>query len=454
MGNGKAKILLMSLNTETMPHPVYPLGMACVAGALNRDGYDVVQFDLMASGGRSPVEYARQCNPDLAGISIRNVDNQEIRGTTDYISPVIDTVRDLKSALNVPVILGGSAFSLFPEEIMERTGADGGVVGAGEDVVSGLVRDILDGRIPPGPQKGSGDFSARPVRNPDILAYYLENAAVLNARTQQGCPFRCIYCTYPSLEGRRHEPVSMEIIMDDLGFLKESGARFVFVADSVINSTRDHVLSFAQALIDEKINIRWGGFFTPRGLSEEDYGLLAESGLTHVEFGTDTLCESTLNEYRKPFSVGEVIEANQAAVKNRINVCHYLIFGGPGETMQTARETMENALRLEKAVIMPFFGIRLYPCTMLLERAIEEGVVEKDRSLIKPRFYFSSGAGIDDLEKLVHEKAGNDTRWLFPEQTADLNRQMQYLRKKGKSGPLWEYAPYRNMMMDFEKNTG
>ena len=34
---------------------------------------------------------------------------------------------------------------------------------------------------------------------------YLQKGIVLNVRTKRGCPFKCIYCTTPQIEGNRDE---------------------------------------------------------------------------------------------------------------------------------------------------------------------------------------------------------------------------------------------------------
>ena len=72
-----SRVFLFSANTTMEPYPVYPLGMAVLAGALVGEGHEVHQFDFLAAGGdeerlcRELAEFA----PDLVGISLRNIDN-------------------------------------------------------------------------------------------------------------------------------------------------------------------------------------------------------------------------------------------------------------------------------------------------------------------------------------------------------------------------------------------
>ena len=47
---GMSRVLCVSGNVTTEPYPVYPLGMAVIAGALARSGHEVRQFDFLAAG--------------------------------------------------------------------------------------------------------------------------------------------------------------------------------------------------------------------------------------------------------------------------------------------------------------------------------------------------------------------------------------------------------------------
>jgi len=44
------KIFLVSTNLAETPYPVYPLGMAMVAAALETAGHEIAQFDLLQHG--------------------------------------------------------------------------------------------------------------------------------------------------------------------------------------------------------------------------------------------------------------------------------------------------------------------------------------------------------------------------------------------------------------------
>ena len=45
-----SRVFLISSNRATEPYPVYPLGMAVVAGALQAAGHQVQQYDVLVQG--------------------------------------------------------------------------------------------------------------------------------------------------------------------------------------------------------------------------------------------------------------------------------------------------------------------------------------------------------------------------------------------------------------------
>ena len=71
------KILLISVNRERMPFPVFPLGLAYIAMALRKEGHQVEVMDLCFSQEISIDlnQTLHQFQPDLIGISLRNLDN-------------------------------------------------------------------------------------------------------------------------------------------------------------------------------------------------------------------------------------------------------------------------------------------------------------------------------------------------------------------------------------------
>ncbi len=87
-------VLLISANTESINMPVAPLGMACVAAAAEQAGHDVISINLMAQSDAMdalgpPIETIQ---PDVIGISVRNIDDQVSANSRLLLEPAKDIV--------------------------------------------------------------------------------------------------------------------------------------------------------------------------------------------------------------------------------------------------------------------------------------------------------------------------------------------------------------------------
>ena len=120
------KVLLISANTETISMPVLPLGMAFVARAAEDAGHEVTQINLMAESEslKTLTERIHSSQPDVIGISVRNIDDQvslKPRFLLDPVKAIISTCRQNSRAR---IVLGGAGYSIFPRRALEYLGAD------------------------------------------------------------------------------------------------------------------------------------------------------------------------------------------------------------------------------------------------------------------------------------------------------------------------------------------
>lgn len=151
-------------------------------------------------------------------------------------------------------------------------------------------------------------------------------------------------------------------IVDDIIRLKRSmGVDYLFFTDSVFNICPGFNARLAEELIRREAGIRWGAYFTPLGLGREELELYRRSGLTHIEFGTESFDDATLEAYGKRFTFDDVLRASEAALAANVYYAHFLILGGVGETMQSVRRGIARARHIRHSVIFPYVGMRIYP---------------------------------------------------------------------------------------------
>ncbi len=445
------KVLLISANTLTTPYPVYPLGLDHVADALS-DEHDVKIADINAMGDIEQLsQIIDSFAPDVVGMSLRNIDNTDQTDQKSFIAGYRELVRTIRSHTKATLVLGGSGFTLFPREMMNVLGADYGVVGEGE-----RLADLLTAMGKKGPVTGIPGIVARegskeippPLARPygrkhlpkrPHLQYYLKNGGMLNLQTKRGCPFRCIYCTYPHIEGRKLRFVSPEEVAEDALRIQSAGAKYFFVTDSVFNSHPAHSMAVAEAFIGAGLKIPWGAFFAPMAPPKGYFELMARAGLSHAEFGTESMCDEVLRTYGKPFDATDVFKAHKAALDNGLYISHFLLLGGPGEDGNSIDETLFNIEKLNRSVFFFFTALRIYPHTDLYDMAVAEGQISKTTPLLEPCFYASRKIPRDEILARLEKHAAERPNWVVGAGGDATARITARLYERGHTGPLWEY---------------
>jgi radical SAM superfamily enzyme YgiQ (UPF0313 family) len=444
------KVLLISANLTQTPHPVYPLGLDYVAGALT-PRHDVRILDVNAEGASEQLEaMLRDDRPDVVGLSLRNIDNVDTLATKSYLAGYERLVQFVRERAEVPIVLGGSGFSIFPGGLMSLLDADFGIVGAGESMAllvdalekggdpSALPGVVTRGEPMKSPVPWLGEVKRRLGPGDPLLRFYLERGGILNLQTKRGCPFRCSYCTYPHLEGRQFRLFPPDEVAREARELEDLGARYLFITDSTFNADADHSLAVAKAFRRQGVHIPWGAFLAPMRPADGYYATLAEAGMTHAEFGTESLCDAQLSRYGKPFAADEVFAAHADARREGIHIAHYFLLGGPGEDSQTVDETLTRMEALEKAAFFIFCGVRIFPHTPLYHQALSEGQIGLDQDLLPPVFYRPQGIGTEAIAERVKEQARGRINWIYGDGGRKTERIVTRMYAHGHSGPLWE----------------
>ncbi len=447
----QGRVILISANRHKVPYPVYPLGISYLKTYLRRTmpDFEVVLFDCNIDTDEA-IAAALKEQPLLVGLSLRNVDGANSLEQGDFVDGHRRLAGLVRANCSSPLVLGGAAFSMFPQKFMEALGADYGIAGEGEESLRRLAASLAAGsadreieglvwregtqvRVNPRTcflRRLEVDFEER------MVDYYWRHSGMLNIQTQRGCPFNCVYCSYPVIEGRRVRALEPEAVVESIARLKkDKRIDYFFFTDSVFNIEEEYNVGFAEALVRSGADISWGAYFTPRGIRRETMSLYARSGLSHVEFGTESISDECLEKYGKAFTASDVLKASEICLENNVFYAHFLIFGGYGETRRTVDETIANSGKVRHSVFFPYVGMRIYPQTALQRIAVREGLIGEGDDLFAPEYYI---AGDFDLERTRAMAAATGKAWIFPDDPA--SDVMDILRRKrGKKGPLWEY---------------
>lgn len=439
------RILLISANVAISPYPVYPLGMSMVAAALKEVDHEVVLFDFLQNDQSydKVVGAVAEIEPEIVGISIRNVDNVNAAHEERYIDAVARMVESIRRVSSVPVILGGSGFSVMPDAVLGRVGADYGIVGEGEQLMCDFAESIGRGELPAerilhAPLQMVDRTIPSAYYDPALMGFYAHNGKMISIQTKRGCNKNCIYCSYPILEGERLRPRAPEAVVDDLEFLiRERNAEYIFFVDSVFNDSDGHYRAVVAEMHRRGVRIKWTAFFTPGGdLDDGIVETMKQTGLHAAEVGADATTDETLKGIAKDFRWKDVVECNDLFARHGVTTAHYYMFGGPGETPETVKAGIENIRALRHTVNFMFMGIRILPNTALMRLAEREGLIGPGHDILEPVYYFSPHIDHDWLERTLTEGFADRINCVFPPDALD--DKLLFLHRMGFSGSAYE----------------
>ncbi|MBN2585735.1 MAG: cobalamin-dependent protein, partial [Candidatus Fermentibacteraceae bacterium] len=313
------KILLVQSPTGRAEVPIYPLGLAFLAGQLQ--GHQVRGLDLSLSVGNEEIleREIREFRPDVTAVSLRNIDDSSYPVTHSYVEPFAG-IMSLLEGWNGTVVVGGTGFSIYPGIIMnDFPRIDYGIPGEGEEMLPGLIDHLERGvpiegwdggrllpwrrtdleRIAP-PDYGVIDLSRYPV--PDSIG----------VQSRRGCAYACTYCTYGYLGGHEFRTRPVEHVLEDIGQLEGRGVgRFQFV-DSVFNAPEDYFLRLLDALEEKGPDISWSAWLDEK-VTPDQLRRMKAAGAVKVDFSPDAVTDRGLRMLGKRGRAAELLPVVKAA---------------------------------------------------------------------------------------------------------------------------------------------
>ncbi|HEY5674661.1 MAG TPA: B12-binding domain-containing radical SAM protein, partial [Malonomonas sp.] len=137
---------------------------------------------------------------------------------------------------------------------------------------------------------------------------------------------------------------------------------------------------------------------------------------------------------------------NQACLDEHLPAAHFIMFGGPDEDQATLAEGLDNIDQLGAAVVFAFSGIRIHPESPLHQRAIDDGLIAAEASLLKPVYYFSPLLDRQLMEQTIEARFRGRKNRIFP--PSEGLKRMAVMKGFGYRGLMWD------QLIRFPKQTG
>jgi len=449
-----------------------PLGLAYIAGYLEKHGFEVEIIDCLAyyenikeiskgifKIGMSDEELAekiKKINPDIVGISC---------AYTSYEKDSFRTAEIVKKVCPKSlVVFGGAHCSANPASVLKNKNVDTVCIGEGEITFLNIVKNYKKKlkKINGVGYRDKGKIRINPIReyieNLDDIPFparhllpmerYLNHPqnSIANMRSptteiisSRGCPFNCIFCSIHTVWGRKWRARSAKNVVDEIEMLfKKYGIREFRFFDDNLSWDKKRMIEICDEIMKRKLDIRWD---TPNGvaistLNEEVLKKMKQAGYYKAIFGIESGNEESLKRIRKPLSLKYAKKIVNIANKLGIWTWSTFVIGFPWET----REDIEKTIGFIKNSDLDFITVYIaqpYPGTEMHKLYEKEGLLEK---------------GVDMQSTLVNTKY--DTKYFKAEELRDLQKRVyrEFFKSKMISyiNPITFYTKFLRKIRNFE----
>ncbi|HPQ68366.1 MAG TPA: radical SAM protein [bacterium] len=343
-----------------------PLGIATLAGCLDRAGYPVELFDanVHANDEQFITRNLEENRFDHVGIS------------ANYFSA--ESALELAAIVRrrhpeTLITLGGPVGLLNPARFADYTQAVDLIVhGEGEETIVDILRALEDGttlqNIAGTTFVRGGVVERGPARKPlemDSLPRPMLEKLPLNRyrlhppfgvfppgqyiESARGCPYGCSFCTLPR-EIRFRSP---DLVVNDIAdLIRRYRVREIHFVDPTFTFDRDRVIEISRGIKRLNAKLHWTCKTRCDMVDPEMLAEMAASGCYTISYGIETASQPILDFYNKEITVEEIGRGLDATRQAGIRILAYMLIGSPGETEETVRETMAMMRRYKPDFVL------------------------------------------------------------------------------------------------------
>lgn len=367
--------------------PFIPLGIAYLGAVAEKAGHEVNVIDCQAEkldymGFRQKIS---QQNPDIMGVT----------ATTLLYSSAKQIITITKETHpNCTTMIGGSHASFWDENALQECPAlDIVVRREGEATFLELLEKLgkkqsLEGVLGATYRKEDGEIvknADRPfIENLDSLpfpayhllplsAFHRMGKTIFPLTTSRGCVYWCDFCSTVRMFGRGYRMRSPKNVVDEMEKLHKTydESQFTFY-DDAFTVSEDHTRQFCQELKNRNLNVKWDCETRVDMVNRDLLQTMKNAGCMAVWFGVESGSQTILGKMNKKIKTEQTKEAFRTASQVGLMTIASTVIGFPGETEETAWETINFIKKLNPDDI-GFYVATPYPGTPMYELVKQKG---------------------------------------------------------------------------------
>jgi anaerobic magnesium-protoporphyrin IX monomethyl ester cyclase len=195
--------------------------------------------------------------------------------------------------------------------------------------------------------------------------------------SSRGCPYRCTFCLWPgTMVGRDFRARKPESVVDEMELLvKNYGVDDIYFDDDTMTIDRERLLRICRLIQERELKVHWIAMGRVDTVDEELLTEMRKAGCDNVYLGVESGSPEILKRLKKGIQLSQVEEAFRVARRVGVKTQAFFMMGGPGETKETLRETIDFAVRLDPDNAQ-FAAAVPYPGTEMYEESVRKGYLK------------------------------------------------------------------------------
>src|SRR3990170_2983986 len=350
-----------------VPARVPPLGLAYVAAALEKAGFQVEILDNYQL--KKPIDYVKleikRLDPEIVGITCSSVTYQRC----------LETARAVKETLpSCKIVVGGWHPSYMPESMLQHPEIDYVVMGEGERAMVELATHIAQGEDDRAIAEIAGIAYRRKgkivkniprfIDNLDEIPYaarhllpmhlynreieFLEAKPVDTTNVVRGCVYNCAFCETRKLWGPTCRSFSPGRVVGEISHLvSKYGTKGVYFVGDNFTIQKKRTVELCELLRDSSLDIEWVCDTRADLVSRDLLRKMKEAGCKTIWFGVESGSPRILRKINKNIMPEQTIRAFELCREEGIQIACSFILGVPGETASDMEATYKFAKRLD-----------------------------------------------------------------------------------------------------------
>jgi anaerobic magnesium-protoporphyrin IX monomethyl ester cyclase len=400
--------------------PFIPLGIGYLAAVLEKNGYDVNVIDCQALKlTLNEVENElRKRQPDVVGLT----------STTLTYKSAIKIINIAKKTLpNCLTVIGGPHVTFWDEEaLQECPSLDVVVRREGENTLLELVQRLDESKSYYDITGTTCRKDGKTVKNPDRS--YIENLddlpfpavhlfptehfnkygnIIFPVMTSRGCVYWCDFCTAVRMFGRKYRMRSPKKVVDELEFLyKKYGEKQYTFYDDAFTVNQARTEEICDEILRRGLKIKWDCETRVDMVSKDLLLKMKKAGCIAVWYGVEAGSEKVRNAMGKGISTQQTLNAFKWTKEAGLIAVASIILGFPGETKETAWESVKLLQRINPDEIGIYIATP-YPGTPMYDYVKKMGwlkIRDFDKYDTATPIFESPTMSMEELKE-IHDKA-------------------------------------------------